>query len=275
MRPIRLPPASAAPLLALALAACGGGELDLTDDERPAEAIFAEAEERLADGDAAAAAALYDDVERLYPYSRLARDAVLRSAEAYYRAGEFEEARLAAERFLTFYPADPAAAEAQYIIALSHYVQIVDTGRDQGETREALAALRETVNRYPDAEVARDAALKLDLTLDHLAGKEMEVGRWYLKRDHYVAAINRFRRVVEEFQTTSHTAEALYRLVEANLALGLEGEARRAAAVLGHNFPGSDYYQRAYALVGGEDPSSGGGGGLGRIYRQVIKGEWL
>lgn len=258
----------------LALAACASTD-DLTDDDRPPEIIFAEAESLLNDGSPVAAAERFDDVERLYPYSSLAKDAILRSAEANFQASRLDEARLAAERFLTFYPSDPRAAEAQHLIAMTHYVRIADTGRDQGQTREALDALRETVNRYPGTRFARDAALKLDLAQDHLAGKEMEIGRFYLKRQHYVAAINRFQTVVRDYPGTSHAAEALHRLVEANLSLGLEDEARAAAAVLGYNYPGSDWYEDSYALLTGRGLEPADRSELGRIWRQVIEGAWL
>jgi outer membrane protein assembly factor BamD len=262
--------------LSLALGGCAGDD-DFVDDTRPAEEIFSEAQALEAEGDMVGAAALYDDVERLYPYSQLAKDAVLNSARANYIGGKFDEARLGAERFLSFYPSDPAAAEAQYIVALSWYDQIVDVGRDQGATREALAALRETVNRYPGTEYARSAALKLDLANDHLAGKEMEIGRYYLKNNLQIAAINRFRSVLETYQTTSHTPEALHRLVEAYLALGVIGEAQTAAAVLGHNFPGSEWYGRSYELLTGVDvlPDENPDSWISRSYRQVVRGEWL
>ena len=232
-----------------ALAGCAGDDLDLTDDDRPPETIFAEGQALEAEGDFAEAAARYDDIERLYPYSPLAKDAVLQAARAYYQARELTEARLAAERFLSFYPSDPSAAEAQYIVALSYYDLISDVGRDQRDTREALAALREVVGRYPDSDYARDAALRLDLARDQLAGKEMTVGRFYQRRGHLVAAINRFRAVIEDYDTTTHTPEALHRLVECYLALGIVDEARAAAAVLGHNYQGSEWYARSYALL--------------------------
>jgi outer membrane protein assembly factor BamD len=261
----------------LALAACGGDSEALVDDERPPSEIFAEGDALAVEGQWLDAAQRYDDVERLYPYSQLAKDAMLRSALAYFRAEQFDRARLAAERFLSFYPTDPAAAQAQYLIANSWYAQIVDVGRDQGATREALAALRQTVQRYPGTEEARSARLKLDLTLYHLAGKEMAVGRYYLKREHYVAAINRFRTVIEQYQTTSHTPEALYRLVEAYLALGVPWEAQTAAAVLGHNFPGSSWYAASFDLLTGSDlaPRENSDSWISRAYRQVIQGKWL
>jgi outer membrane protein assembly factor BamD len=266
----------ALPALALlALAACESDEF--AEDDRPAEQIFAEAEAAASEGDFAAAAQGYDDVERLYPYSQLAKQSIINAARLYYRAEQFTEARLAAERFLSFYPADPLAPEAQYIIALTWYDQIADVGRDQSNTREALAALRDTVQRYPDTDFARSAALKLDLTLDHLAGKEMEVGRFYLSRQQYVAAINRFRVVVEEYQTTSHVAEALYRLVEAYLSLGVTREAQTAAAVLGFNFPGSNWYARAFDLLTGQNlsPDEDEDSWISDVYRKVIEGQQL
>ncbi|MGF1660580.1 MAG: outer membrane protein assembly factor BamD [Rubrimonas sp.] len=268
--------AVACALLCAALAGCATDE-DFADDVRPAEDIFAEAQALEAEGDMLGAAALYDDVERLYPYAQIAKDAVLASARANYIGGKYDEARLGAERFLSFYPSDPAAAEAQYLIALTWYDRIVDVGRDQGATREALAALRETVSRYPGTEYARAAALKLDLANDHLAGKEMEIGRYYLKRDLHIAAINRFRSVIENHQTSSHTPEALHRLVEAYLELGVISEAQTAAAVLGHNFPGSDWYLRSYALLTGVEaaPIENRDSWISRSYRQVVKGEWL
>jgi outer membrane protein assembly factor BamD len=264
-------------IAAIGLVGCASDDVSLTDDDRPAESIFAEGDALAVEGDWIEAAQRYDDVERLYPYSRLAKDAMLRSAEAYYRAELYDRARLAAERFLSFHPTDPQASRAQYLIANTWYDQIVDVGRDQGATREALAALRETVQRYPGTEEARAAQLKLDLTRDHLAGKEMEVGRYYLKRQHYIAAINRFRTVIERYQTTSQTPEALYRLVEAYLALGVPWEAQTAAAVLGHNFPGSTWYAAAFDQLTGSNlaPKENSDSWISRAYRQVIRGEWL
>ncbi|MEM8753883.1 MAG: outer membrane protein assembly factor BamD, partial [Pseudomonadota bacterium] len=222
-----------------------------------------------------AAAELYDEVERLYPYSSLAKTAMIRSAESYYFGREYERARLAAQRYLDFFPSDADAAYAQYISALTYYDQISDVGRDQGDTIRARQSLREVVERYPNSQYARDAKLKFDLTLDNLAGKEMEIGRYYLGRGHYVAAINRFRTVVEQYNTTSQTPEALHRLVESYLALGVQNEAKNAAAVLGFNYPGSEWYVDSYALLTGErlgpeiDPESW----LSRNFRKVVFGD--
>ncbi len=200
------------------------------------------------------------------------------SAFSSYTAGDVASARSSARRYLDLYPSDKDASYAQHLIALTYYDNIVDVGRDQATTQRALKALREVVSRYPDSDFARDAQLKIDLTLDHLAGKEMAVGRYYLKRGHYTAAINRFRVVVDKYETTSQTPEALHRMVEANLALGLENEALASAAVLGHNYPGSDWYANSYALLTGrnllpegEDPD----GFFSRVYRRVIQGKWL
>lgn len=263
-----------AALAAATLAACSSDE-SLVDDTRPAADIFAEADALAEDSDFVAAAEGFDDVERLYPYSTLAKTAMIRSAESYYRGEEYEQARLAAQRYLEFYPSDQEAAYAQYIVALSYYDQISDVGRDQGDTIRANQALREVIQRYPESAYARDATLKRDLTLDNLAGKEMEIGRYYLGRGHYIAAINRFRTVVEDYSTTSQTPEALHRLTESYLGLGLAGEAQNAAAVLGHNFPGSPWYEDSYALLTGErlgpeiDPESW----LSRNFRKVFYGD--
>jgi outer membrane protein assembly factor BamD len=259
---------------AFALTACSSDD-DLVDDARPVEAIFAEAQAEAEDGNFVVAAQTFDEVERLYPYSTLAKTAMIRSAEAYYRGRRYTEARLAAERYLDFFPSDSDAAYAQYIIALSYYDQISDVGRDQGDTIRARQALREVMERYPDSPYARDAKLKRDLTLDNLAGKEMEIGRYYLGRGHYIAAINRFRTVVEQYNTTSQTPEALHRLVESYASLGIMNEAQNAAAVLGYNFPGSEWYIDSYALLTGNrvGPELDSESWLSRNFRKVVYGD--
>ena len=246
-------------------------------ENRPARDIYAEAEALVAEEQFAEAATTFDEVERLYPFSQLAKRATIMSAFANYEAGNMPAARAAASRYLDLYPSDADAPYAQYLIALTHYDNIVDVGRDQARTRDALQELTELVRRYPNSDFARDASLKIDLTRNHLAGKEMEVGRYYLKRGHYMAAINRFRRVLEDYQTTAHTPEALHRLVEAYLSLGLEQEAQVVAAVLGENFVGSDWYAASYALLTDRDlrPATREDGFFDRVYRRVILGEWL
>src|SRR5690606_27409084 len=190
---------------------------------------------------------------------------------------KYEDARGAAQRFIDFYPADEDAAYAKYLLALSYYDQIDDVGRDQGLTFQALQALRDVIEEYPDSEYSTSAILKFDLAFDHLAAKEMEIGRYYLKRGNYTAAINRFRVVVEQYQTTTQTPEALHRLVESYLSLGLTDEAQTAGAILGHNFQSSPFYEDAFRALTrrGLRPEAKGDGWLAAVYRQVIRGEWL
>tara|TARA_R110002096_G_scaffold120749_1_gene261532 strand:+ start:9180 stop:10025 length:846 start_codon:yes stop_codon:yes gene_type:complete len=253
---------------------------DIPLEELPPQTIFERAEAQLERGKADDAAVLFSDVERLYPYSEWAQRALIMSSFANHQDGNFEQARADAQRYLDFYPADPDAAYAQYLIALTFYDQIDDVSRDQGVTFQALQALRTVIERYPDSEYASSALLKFDLALDHLAGKEMEIGRYYLKRGHFGAAINRFRVVVEEFQTTSHTPEALYRLVEAYLSLGLDADAQTAGAILGYNFGASQWFKDAHVLLTGRGLSTDAGDKraskwLNTIWRRVIKGQWL
>lgn len=250
---------------------------DEPESEPEVTELYEQAEQALSANEPQRAAALFDDVERLYPYSQWAKRAMIMSAFSYYEAAEYEQAAQAAQRYLDFYPSDEDSAYAQYLIGLSYYDQITDTGRDQSITRQAAQELLEVIRRYPETEYAREAQLKYDLTQDHLAGKEMEIGRYYLKRGQFTAAINRFRSVVEDYQTTTHIEEALHRLVEAYLALGVVPEAQTAAAILGHNFPGSDWYADSYALLTGENitPEASGNSWLNDIYRRVIKGDWL
>lgn len=199
------------------------------------------------------AAGIYNEVERQHPYSEWARRSQLMSAYAHYRAKDYDEAILASERFLALHPGSVSAPYAYYLIAISHYAQIVDVGRDQRITRQAHDALLEVMRRYPDSDYARDAKAKFELTRDQLAGKEMEIGRFYQRRERYLAAIARFRTVVENFDTTSHTAEALHRLVETYAALGIMDEAQAYAAVLGYNYPDSKWYRYSYQLLTGEN----------------------
>jgi outer membrane protein assembly factor BamD len=251
-------------------------------DEKPldsfsAQEIYERAEFELESGDEEEAARYFGEVERLYPYSEWAKRGLIMQAFSYHRDKDYENARSAAQRYVDIYPTDKDAAYAQYLLALSYYDQIDDVGRDQGLTFQALQALRAVIEKYPDSEYARSAGLKFDLAFNHLAGKEMEIGRYYLRKKHYTSGINRFRVVVEEFQTTTHTPEALHRLVEAYLALGLDAEAQTAAAILGHNFQSTEWYQDSFALLRGRGlrPEAKGNGWLSQIYRQVVKGEWI
>ena len=266
---------------ALVLSACARQDQEVSLEGTPPEVIYARAEARLNTRRGAEdAAELFTEVERLYPYSEWAKRAMIMSAFAYHQARLYEESRGAAQRYLDFYPADEDAAYAQYLIALSFYDQIDNVSRDQGVTFQALQALRTVVERYPDSEYSSSALLKFDLALDHLAGKEMDIGRFYMKKGHYGAAINRFRVVVEDFQTTTHTPEALHRLVEAYLSLGLDGDAQTAGAILGHNFRGTDWYKDSHVLLTGrgistEAASEQSQGWLRRIWRQAVRGEWI
>ena len=273
----RLRAAAGAVLTAVVLAACGGGNAEPPLESFSAEEIYRRAEFEVESGNPDEAARYFGEVERLYPYSEWAKRALVMQAFAYHRDRDYEAARGSAQRFLDTYPADEDAPYAQYLLAISYYDQIEDVGRDQGLTFQALQALRDVIEKYPDSDYARSAILKFDLAFDHLAAKEMEVGRYYLKRGHYVAAINRFRVVVEDFQTTTQTPEALHRLVESYLSLGLTDEAQTAGAILGHNYRSSDWYQDSYALLTGRGlrPDAVGEGWLRAIYRQTIRGEWL
>ena len=242
-----------------------------------AKQIFDRAEFEMARSKPMDAIAFFSDVERLYPYSEWAKRSVIMQAFAHHKAKQYEEARDAAERYIEYYPSDEDSAYAQYIIALSYYDQIEDVGRDQQVTAEALEAFKTLIVNYPNSEYVKAAELKFDLAFDHLAGKEMEVGRYYLKRQQFPAAINRFRIVVDEYQTSSYTAEALHRLVEAYLSMGLLEEAQSAGAILGYNYQATAWYQRTYSLLKNENlsPAAKGTGWLRKIHRQVLKGRWL
>jgi outer membrane protein assembly factor BamD len=259
-----------------ALAACSREE-EIKIEDQSAEQIFQRGEYQLEVGRADDAAQFFGEVERLYPYSELAKRALIMQAFAYHKDKDYPNSRASAQRYIDFFPADEDSAYAQYLLALSYYDQIDEIGRDQGLTFQALQALRTVIERYPDTEYARSSILKFDLAFDHLAAKEMEIGRYYLKRKHYPASINRFRVVVEQFQTTSHTPEALYRLVESYLSLGLNDDAQTAGAILGHNFQSTPWYDDAYTLLTGKGLRAevAGDGWLSAVYRQMIRGEWL
>ena len=233
-----------------------------TVDQSP-EGLYAAGIEALQARRYPQAAELFDQVERDHPYSTWATNAKLMSAYADYMRNRYTEAIGALDRFIQLHPAHRDIAYAYYLRALCYYEQIVDAERDQRGTEIALAQLQEVVNRFPDSAYARDARLKMDLARDHLAGQEMNIGRFYERRGLYSAAIGRFKRVVQDYQTTNHVPEALHRLTEIYLALGLVDEARKTASVLGHNYPGSPWYQDSYALlVDGAKPAGGSRPGL-------------
>ena len=239
------------PILMLGLAACSGSDEEDAYVERPVAEIYNEALNALQAGENEIAAERFDDVERQHPYSVWATKAQVMAAYSHYRNNDHDSAIVALDRFIQLHPANRDTPYAHYLRALCYYEQISDVARDQGNTAQARRALEELIARYPSSGFARDAKIKLDLTLDHLAGKEMEIGRYYLRLGHYLAAINRFKLVIDRYQTTTHAAESLHRLSEAYTALGLVDEAQRVAAVLGHNFPGSEWYIDSYELVEG------------------------
>jgi outer membrane protein assembly factor BamD len=225
------------------------GPRDTAYVARDVESLYWEAKRRLDNGQAEMAAALFDEVERQHPYSPWARRAQLMGSFSYYVAQDYNKAIQAAQRFLQIHPGNKDAPYAFYLIALSYYEQISDVQRDQKITDQALTALNEINRRFPNSDYAADARLKIDLVRDHLAGKEMEIGRHYERSGKWIAAQIRFQNVVDNYETTSHAPEALYRLTETSLALGIPAEAVKYAAVLGANYPGNDWYDKAYELV--------------------------
>jgi outer membrane protein assembly factor BamD len=250
----RRAPIVLAVVAAVSVSACGTiikkkKATDLSYQERPVELLYAAGADQLQRHRWDAAVVYMKEVERQHPYSEWSRRAILMQAYAHYEANEYDEAIGDADRFIQLYPGNPSTAYAYYLKAVCYFERILDVGRDQASTGQALNALREVTNRYPKTEYAQDARLKIDMVNDQLAGKEMTVGRWYLRNGQPLAAVNRFKGVIDRYQTTSHTPEALYRLVEANLTLGLFEEAKRNAAVLGANYPGSRWYVDAYKLM--------------------------
>ncbi len=260
----------AALLLTIALASCGGSK-DEVYIEKPVDDLYNKAMDAMADERYATAAKTFDQVESQHPYSVWATKSQLMEIYAEYEDGKYDDAIIAADRFIQLHPGHRDVAYAYYLKAICYYMQIVDVGRDQKLTELALKSLDDVVRRFPDSKYARDAKLKLDFTRDHLAGKEMEIGRYYLHRQEYLAAMNRFKRVIDNYQTTTHVPEALERLVECDLALGLTKEAKENAAVLGYNYPGSHWYGDAYALVtGGAAPVTASEGWFSRFVGDIF-----
>jgi outer membrane protein assembly factor BamD len=247
-------------LLALVagLAACSTTKkpVDAFADDQPPGALYNQGLAYLNAGKLKDAGDSFNEVDRQHPYSEYARKALIMSAFSSYRRGQYDDTVQTANRYLSLYPGSPDAPYAEYLVGASYFKQIPDVTRDQEQTRKAMASLDEIITRYPDSEYADDARAKLTVAKDQLAGKEMQIGRYYLERREYLAAINRFKTVVTQYQDTRHVEEALERLVEANLSLGLANEAQNAAAVLGHNFPDSKWYKDAYTLLqsGGLEP---------------------
>ena len=242
-------------VLAVALLAAACASKKDTYVERPVESLYNQAMNEMLDGGYTKAAKSFDEVERQHPYSVWATKAELMSAYALYQANKYDESIVAADRFISLHPGHRDIAYAYYLKALDYYLQIADVGRDQKTTQQAMQALNEVVRRFPDSKYGRDARLKIDLARDHLAGKEMEIGRWYERQGLYLAALNRFKRVIDEYQTTTHVPEALHRLTECYTALGLTDEATKVASVLGYNYPGTEWYGNSYALLKTDAPT--------------------
>ncbi|MEL3891329.1 outer membrane protein assembly factor BamD [Ferrovibrio sp. MS7] len=256
----------AAGFLLLVLAACAAEEKPYV--EEPVDKLYNRAVDLANQGSWEGAAKTFDEVERQHPYSTWATKAQIMAAYSWYQRNSYDDAIAAADRFLQLHPGHKDSAYAYYLKAISYYEQIADVARDQGTTQKALDALNDVVQRFPTSEYARDARLKIDLTRDHLAGKEMTIGRYYQRQGQHIAAINRFKTVVEKFQTTTHVPEALHRITESYLALGVIDEAQNSAAVLGHNYPGSEWYVDTYAMLTGKNvrPEAKEGSWLSRLF---------
>jgi len=241
-------------ILTSTLSACsilGGGNKKerLAYVERPAELIYNEGFERMERKDWDRAKLLFEEVERQHPFSKWARRAMLMSAYANYRSADYEESVATAQRFISLHPGNESTPYAYYLVAMNYYDQIYDVGRDQATTVNAEAALQQVVRRYPESDYARDARLKLELTHDHLAGKEMAVGRYYLRQNQHLAGIGRFKNVVKNYETTSHVEEAMHRLVESYVSVGVIEEAKLVGSVLGYNYQSSEWYENSYDLL--------------------------
>jgi outer membrane protein assembly factor BamD len=259
-------------LIVAALPACSffGKEEVIPDD--PADKLYNEGLYLLnTKHDFKKAATRFEEVDRQHPYSEWARKALLMSAYAHYEGMQYEDTVTAAKRYVTLHPGSPDAAYAQFLIASAYYDQIPDITRDQQRTEKALQALDEVVRKYPNTEYAANAKRKIEVARDQLAGKEMETARFYQKKRDYIAAINRFKVVITHYQTTRHVEEALMRLTETYMTLGIVNEAQTAAAVLGHNFPDSNWYKDAYRLVkgGGLEPYEDQGSWISRAFKKV------
>ena len=264
-------------VLAASLGACSSFDIfakkEDTPPDEPADRLYNEGLYLLnAKKDARDAVKKFEEVDRQHPYSEWARKSLLMSAYAYYQAGEYDDCVNAAKRYVTLHPGSPDAAYAQYLIASSYFEEIPDVTRDQARTERALASLEEVIRKYPTTQYANSSKQKIEVVRDQLAGKEMEVGRYYLKKKDYTGAINRFKVVVTKYQTTRHVEEALMRLTESYMALGVVEEAQTAAAVLGHNFPDSQWYKHAYAVVksGGVEPKENQGSWISRAFKGIV-----
>jgi outer membrane protein assembly factor BamD len=277
------PQAQAVPFLfclaALLLSGCGGSDKDKnTGPPPPVEALYNNGLDAMNSRRYSAANDQFNTLEQNYPFSSWAVNAQIMQAYSQYLQNKYTDAIGTLDRFIQLHPVHRDIAYIYYLRALCYYEQIADIGRDQKGTEQAMAALQEVITRFPNTAFANDARLKIDLCRDHMAGKEMEIGRYYQKQHLYQAAIGRFQRVVDEYQTTNHVPEALARIVEVYLALGLRDQARKTAAVLGYNDPGSEWYQDTYnklAAIGDVQgdlpaPSKGGPGVVSRAWHALF-----
>ena len=267
-------------LILMLFSNCSEGPVDVhefTSEDQAAEEIYNSGEKYILRKRYGDAAEKFKEVERLYPYSDWAKRALIMQVYSLHKDQSYEETVSAANRFIEFHPSDKDVPYAYYLVGLSYYDQVLAIGRDQELAKEALKVFALIADEYPQSEYAANSQIRFNFLRDHLASKEMEVGRYYLKRSHYVPAINRFRGVIEEFSTTSQVPEALHRLVEAYLSLGFADEAQTAGAILGYNYQSTDWYDRTYQLLmsKGLKPKVSGNSWLSKIYRQVIKGQWL
>jgi outer membrane protein assembly factor BamD len=273
----RLARALAIGLLAASLGACSSFDFfskkDDTPPDQPADRLYNEGLYLLnAKKDPKEAVKKFEEVDRQHPYSEWARKSLIMSSYAFYQAGDYDDCVNSAKRYITLHPGSADAAYAQFLIGSSYFDEIPDITRDQARTEKALAALDEVIRKYPTSEYSNSAKQKIEIARDQLAGKEMETGRYYLQKKDYTGAINRFKVVVTKYQTTRHVEEALMRLTEAYMALGIVEEAQTAAAVLGHNFPDSSWYKHAYALVkasGGAEPTENKGSWISKAFKKV------
>ena len=266
--------------IVILLSNCSENQVDIANivlEDKAAEEIFNSGEREILRKRYSDAAEKFTEVERLYPYSDWAKRALIMQVYSYHKDQSYDNVVSAANRFIEFHPYDKDVPYAYYLIGLSYYDRVLAIGRDQELAKEALKVFNLIKEEYPESEYASNSEIKFNFLMDHLATKEMEVGRYYLKRSHYAPAINRFRGVIEEFSTTSQVPEALHRLVEAYLSLGLMNEAQTAGAILGYNYKSSDWYERSFELLSskGLKPKSSGNSWLNKVYRQVVKGQWL
>jgi outer membrane protein assembly factor BamD len=275
-RRTRIARALAIGLLAASLGACSSFDFfakkDDTPPDEPADRLYNEGLYLLnAKKDPKEAVKKFEEVDRQHPYSEWARKSLIMTSYAYYQAGEYDDCINSAKRYITLHPGGADAAYAQFLIGSSYFEEIPDITRDQARTEKALAALDEVIRKYPTSEYANSAKQKIEVARDQLAGKEMEIGRYYMKKKDYTGAINRFKVVVTKYQTTRHVEEALMRLTESYMALGIVEEAQTAAAVLGHNFPDSAWYKHAYALVktGGVEPKENQGSWISKAFKGI------